>query len=84
MTRLAASQARRDLAETINRVAYQGERIVVHRRGKDVAALVPVEDLELLRELEDRLDLDEARKALAEARRRGTKPWEALKAELGL
>ena len=41
----------------ILRVAYKGERIVLERHGKDVAALVSVEDLELLEELEDRTDL---------------------------
>jgi prevent-host-death family protein len=84
MTRIAASEVRRDFADAVNRVAYRGERIVLHRRGRDLAALVPIEDLELLRELEDRLDLEAARAALAEAKRRGTKPWKTLKAELGL
>ena len=84
MTRLAASKAREDFADILNRVAYRGERIVLHRRGKDVAALIPVEDLALLRELEDRFDLEEARAALAEAKEKGTIPWEQLKAELGL
>jgi len=30
---LSAGKARQDFAETVNRVAYGGERIVVHRRG---------------------------------------------------
>lgn len=47
-------------------------------------ALVPVEDLALLEALEDRVDLDDARAALAEARGKGTIPWEELKADLGL
>jgi prevent-host-death family protein len=84
MTRINASEVREDFAEILNRVAYRGERIVVHRRGKDVVALVPVEDVALLQALEDRIDLEEARKALAEARAKGTIPWEALKTELGL
>jgi len=84
MTRLAASKAREDFADILNRVAYRGERIILHRRGKDVAALVPVEDSALLKKLEDRLDLKEARAALVEAKEKGTIPWEQLKAELGL
>jgi len=60
------------------------ERLILHRRGKDVAALVPVQDLALLEALEDRVDLDDARAALAEAREKGTIPWEQIKAELGL
>lgn len=66
MTRLPASKVRTELADTLNRVAYGGERIVLHRRGKDVAVLVPLADLELLRALEDRLDNEAADEALGE------------------
>ena len=84
MTRLTVSDAREDFAEIINRVAYRGERIVIHRHGKDVVALVPVEDVALLEALEDRVDIEQARTALAEARRKGTVSWDDVKAELGL
>ena len=33
MKRVAASEVRESFAETLNRVAYQGERVVMHRRG---------------------------------------------------
>ncbi len=49
-----------------NKVAFTKERVLLERHGKPIAALVPVEDLELLQELEDRLDLAAARKALKE------------------
>jgi len=81
MTRLEISKAREDLAETVNRVMYKGERVVLNRRGKDVAALVPLADLTLLERLEDRLDLEDALKALQEP---GTVPWKKVKADLGL
>jgi prevent-host-death family protein len=81
MTRLSVNDVRNDFAETLNRVRYQGERVVVERRGKGVAALVPVEDLELLQALEDRIDLAAARKALKEP---GRIPWEKVKKDLGL
>jgi prevent-host-death family protein len=84
MDRVSAGQARKDLSSTLNRVAYGRERLILHRRGKDVAALVPIEDLALLEALEARLDLDEARAALAEAKEKGTIPWRKIKAELGL
>ena len=84
MTRINASEARRDFADTLNRVAYKGERIVLERRGKNVAAIVPIEDLEMLEALEDRLDLEAARKALREAGKKGTIPWAKIKADLGL
>jgi PHD/YefM family antitoxin component YafN of YafNO toxin-antitoxin module len=60
--------------------------VVITHRGKDLAALVPIEDARFLEELEDRLDLEEARAALAEAKADPEQsiPWETLKAELGL
>jgi len=84
MTRVKASEARNDFATTLNRVAYGKNRVVLHRRGKDLAAIVPMEDLELLQKLEDRLDLEAAREALKEAGRKGTISWEKIKKDLGL
>ena len=84
MIRLNASEVRSDFAEILNRVAYGGERIVLHRRGKNVAALVPLEDFALLEKLEDNIDLKEARTALAEAKKKGTIPWKKIKADLNL
>jgi prevent-host-death family protein len=85
MTRVAASKVREELSHTLNRVAYGHERIVLHRHGKDLAALVPVEDLKRLEAFEDELDVMAARKALADARRKGAKPiaWEKAKKTLG-
>jgi prevent-host-death family protein len=84
MARISASKARSDLADVLNRVAYNGERVLLHRRGKNVAAVVPVEDLAFLEELEDRLDLEDARASLAEVRKKGTIPWEKIKSALRL
>ncbi len=82
MTSLELSDARQKLADTINRVAYGKERILLRRRGKDVAALVPVEDLALLEELEDRSDVEAARAALAESKERIS--YEQARRKLGL
>ncbi len=84
MTRLNATEARSEFAEILNRVAYRKERIILHRRGKNVAALVPLEDFTFLEQLEDRIDLEEARAALDEAKKKGTIPWKKIKADLGL
>lgn len=46
------TQARAEFAELVNRVVYGGERIVVTRHGKPLAALVPAEDLARLEDLE--------------------------------
>jgi hypothetical protein len=49
-----------------------------------VAAVVSIEDLRLLEALEDRMDLDDARAALAEAKKKGSKPLRTVMKELGL
>ena len=72
---------RNNLADALNRVAYGGERIVLERRGKGVAALVSVEDLALLEELENQEDIRAAKKALKE---KGRIPLEKIKARLGM
>jgi len=84
MNRVTTSKVREDLSETLNRVAYGRERVILHRRGKDVAAVVPMEDLRLLEALEDRMDLEDARAAIAETNKKGAKSLRTLLKELGL
>lgn len=84
MGHLPASKARQGFADTINRAAYGKERVVVRRRGKDVAAVVPIADLRLLEDLEDRIDLADARAALAETKKKGAKSLEVILKDLGL
>jgi antitoxin (DNA-binding transcriptional repressor) of toxin-antitoxin stability system len=73
-------KARQDFRETL-KLARKGERVVLHRREKDVAAIVSMEDLALLEALEDWMDLEAVRAARQEPR---TIPWDQVKAELGL
>ncbi|WP_231332861.1 type II toxin-antitoxin system Phd/YefM family antitoxin [Actinomadura graeca] len=55
------TEARKEFADLVNRVAYTGERVALTRRGKIMAALVSAEDLELLESLRaGRLDLTQA------------------------
>ena len=82
MNRIPASKAREQLAEILNDVASRGDRVILHRHGKDVAAVISVDDLELLELLEDRYDVEVARAALAESEDRVA--WSDLKKELGL
>ncbi|HTE18626.1 MAG TPA: type II toxin-antitoxin system prevent-host-death family antitoxin, partial [Armatimonadota bacterium] len=64
LAHLSVGALRDQIADTLNRVAYTGARIVIERRGKNIAAVVPIEDLELLQALETRVDLETARAAL--------------------
>lgn len=81
MSKTSTSAARQNFSDIINRAAYGGERVIVHRRKKPVAAVIPIEDLELIERLEDERDLRQAKKA-----KKGGKsiPWEQVKKELGL
>jgi hypothetical protein len=49
-----------------------------------VAAVVPIEDLELLESLEDAMDVEEARRRLAQATEGDLVDWSDLKQRLGL
>ena len=86
MTRLAADKACENFSDTLDRVVAKGERIILHRQGKNVAALIPVEDLALLEELEDRLDAEDFREAKEEWERDGRKtiPLEEVVRDLGI
>lgn len=84
MISFTTMDARKHFADLLNRASYRKERIIISRRGKGVAGLVPVEDIELLERLEDEYDIAAARKALAEAGEKGTMPWEDFKKEIGL
>jgi antitoxin Phd len=83
MTRIDTALARKDFASMIKAVS-KGERFILERHGKKVAAVVSIHDLAVLRALEDRLDRETADAALAEAEANGTIPWEEVKARLGL
>ncbi len=49
---ISIGQVKRDISELVNRVAYQGERVVLTSRGRPKAVLVSLEDYEQLREME--------------------------------
>ena len=57
---------RNTFSEYLNLACYQGQRIVIQRRGKPVAALIWMENLELLNALEDQADVKAAKKARKE------------------
>ena len=86
MTRLNVSKAREEFPDVVNRAAFGKERTIVSRRGKDLAAVIPIEDLRLLERLAqeavDRIDMEAARAALAEPGENIS--LEQVKVELGL
>jgi len=65
-TTISTADARKHFADIVNKVAYGKEPIVLTRRGQEVAALVSMDELELLQQIEDHIDIEDAKKALAE------------------
>jgi len=63
---ISTADARNNFADIVNRVAYGQEPVVLTRRGQKIAALVSMEELELLQHIEDHIDIRDARQALAE------------------
>jgi prevent-host-death family protein len=70
MNRIKTTKAREEFGAVINKVAYGKEHFIVQRRGKDLAAIIPMEEFQLLEEyiekLEDAYDIKQAELALAE------------------
>jgi prevent-host-death family protein len=78
--KVSSSAARQNFSDIVNRVAFGRERVLVHRGKKPIVAVMPVEDYVFLEELEDRIDVEEARKRLNDP----TIPWSKVKKQLGL
>jgi antitoxin Phd len=65
-TKVTTAEARRKLADIVNSVAYGKDTVVLTRRGKELAALISIEDLKLLQQLEEEQDIKDAWQAKEE------------------
>ena len=65
-TTISTADARKHFADLVNKVAYSNESVILTRRGEKIAAIVSIEELELLHRLEDFMDIEDAKKALEE------------------
>jgi prevent-host-death family protein len=84
MMNIPFSEARTHLTDIVNEVAYGDKRIILTRQGKQLVAIIPLEDLRVLEALENKMDLEDAKKALRDIEKHGTVSWEDTKRELGL
>ena len=69
MKKMDTTEARQEFSDTLNQVAYGHDRIVLSRRGKDVAVLVPVSDLDLIERCEEQ-ERQAVRQRVARRRRK--------------
>ena len=84
MASMSMAEARENFADIMNNAIYKHERTILKRRGKDVVAIIPLIDLEILEALEDRMDVEAAEAAWRDAQIHGTIPFDDIKKELGL
>ena len=82
-THITTIDAKEEFSELINRVSHHNERIILTRREKEIAALIPIEDFALLQTSQNKHDVHEAAEALKEARQVGTITLDDLKTEIG-
>ncbi len=79
--KINTQDAKDTFADLINIVAHDKERIMLTRRGHDIVALIPAEELQLLQNSQDKLDVKEATDALKETRNGHYHTLEELKAD---
>lgn len=63
---ITTAYARKNFADIVNTVAYGKEPVVLTRRGQEIAALISIEELQLLQRIEEHIDIEDAKKALEE------------------
>jgi prevent-host-death family protein len=81
MTVTTTGELRDHLSAYLNRAEFAGERVTITRNGRPSAALVSIEDLELLQRIEDQLDIAAADEAVREAEAEGWLTWEEVVGE---
>lgn len=84
MKHVTTADVRKNMAELVNRAAYGGERFVVTRHGKELVAIVPLEDVTLLDRLRSLVAKREYESALHEISKTGTIPWDEVRRMLDL
>lgn len=60
MAAVSTVEARNEFSTVLNRAVFGKERVILARRGRAIAAIVPMDDVMLLRAPEDRADLADA------------------------
>ena len=56
--KITTAEARKKFADIVNKVAYRKDSYVLTRRGEAMAAIVSMDDLKVLYDLEEKMDVD--------------------------
>jgi prevent-host-death family protein len=81
---MSIDELRGQLDAVIDRVVHDWERVVLTRRGEQLVAIIPAEELRWIEAFEDRRDAELAAEASAEAQGQPTISLKELAKELGL
>jgi prevent-host-death family protein len=81
--KLSTLEAKESFSELINRVSHHKERIILTRRGKEIAAIICIEDLYEIETQKNQQDLHDAVQALKNARTQGTISIDEFKKDIG-
>jgi len=82
MIKITTVEAREKFSEIVNKAAFGAQRITLTRRGKDVAAIVPIDDLKKIEMASNSPDVADAMNALAAALKSGAISWDDVKRQL--
>lgn len=83
ITSINTIDAKEQFSDLLNRVAHSKERIILTRRGKEIAAIISIEDLAQLEQKQSERDLEDAMDALKITRSQGSISLETLKEKIG-
>lgn len=61
---VSSAEAKSKFSELMGRAAYGKERIIIKRKGKPIAALISIEDLIHLEEMEEKVDIQLLKEAI--------------------
>jgi antitoxin (DNA-binding transcriptional repressor) of toxin-antitoxin stability system len=78
MKTIASTSARRAWSRMLGRVEHRGQRFAIVRNGRLIAALIPYDEVAILGQIEDELDFQEAREAIALERGKQRLDWDEL------
>lgn len=84
MNEVTTAEARKNMAELLNRAAYGKERFVVTRHGKELVAIVPLEEVTLLDRLRTLLSSKDFEAALAAMHESEPQQWDEVRRDLDL
>jgi prevent-host-death family protein len=79
MQPITVTEARKNFSDIVNNVGFNDETQIITRNGKQIVAIIPIEELRWADEMEDKMDLEAAEKASKEIETNGVIDWKKVK-----